>query len=290
MTLMLGTSLLVAGSILTHVGSGFFGQSGDGGPATSAKMQYPQGLAIDPSTGDLYITDSYSNVVRMVAKSTGIITTVAGNRMRGYNGDGMLATSSSLSSALKIAIDPVTSDLYIADKGNSIIRLVTKSTGIISTIAGTGATGYSGDGGLATNASVDAQELAVDSNTGNLYITSSFTGAIRMITKSTGIITTIAGPGRYPYSNSGDGGPATSASFYSPSGIAVAAVTGDVYVADSYNDVIRMITKSTGIVTTIAGTLASGYSGDGGPATSAMLRRYQRPASGRPRSEFASPV
>ena len=88
-----------AGSILTHVGSGSYGYSGDGGPATSAKMRYLQGIAVDPSTGDLYIADKYNFVIRMVAKSTGIITTVAGNGLSGYNGDGMLATSSRLSSS-----------------------------------------------------------------------------------------------------------------------------------------------------------------------------------------------
>ena len=264
--------LSAAGSVLTHVGNGFNGYSGDDGPATSAKMRSPQGMAIHSSTGDLYISDRHNNLVRMVSKSTGIITTVVGNGLYGYNGDGMLATSSRLSYPTDVATDPVTGDLYIADSYNSIIRLLTKSTGIISTIAGTGAMGYSGDGGLAVEATLSYPEgIDVDPSTGNLYIADTFNNVIRMITKSTGIITTIAGLRLLGYD--GDGGPATLASLYSPSGIAVAAVTGDVYVADTGNSMIRMITKSTGIVTTIAGTGASGYSGDGGPATSATLRR-----------------
>ena len=135
-----------AGSILTYVGDGA-GYSGDGGPATLAAMQYPQGMAIDPSTGDLYIADWDNNVVRMVTKSTGIITTVAGNGMPGYSGDGMLATSSRLFCPTYVAIDPFAGDLYIADSLNYIIRVVTKSTGVISTIAGNGFSGDSGDGG-----------------------------------------------------------------------------------------------------------------------------------------------
>ena len=230
-------------------------------------MYNPKGTAIDPSTGDLYIATAY--LVRMVAKSTGIVTTVAGNGLSGYNGDGMLATSSRLSYLRDIAIDPITGDLYIADNDNYIIRLVTKSTGIISTIAGTGYPGYSGDGGPATNATLTADRLAVDPSNGNLYITDRNNNVIRMITKRTGIITTIAGTGAHGYS--GDGGLATSASLKSPEGIVVDAVTGNIYIADSGNNVIRLTAKSTGIITTIVGTGTRGYSGDGGPATSAML-------------------
>ena len=262
----LGTPLPAIGSILTYGGTGIEGYSGDGGPALSATMSYPQGMTIDPSTGDLYIADN--NVIRMVAKSTGIITTVAGNGVQRYDENGMLVTSSRLSDPGGVAINPVTGDLYITDTENYIIRLVTKSTGIISTIAGTGYSGYSGDGGSATEATFSHPfGIEVDPSTGNLYISDTFNNAIRMIAKSTGIITTIAGIGRQDYS--GDGGLATSASLYYPRGMAIAAVTGDLYIADSYNSAIRMITKSTGIITTVAGT-GNGFRG--GPATPAMLR------------------
>ena len=262
----LGTPLPAIGSILTYGGTGIEGYSGDGGPALSATMSYPQGMTIDPSTGDLYIADI--SMIRMVAKSTGIITTVAGNGLYGYIGDGMLATSSRLSEPRDVAIDPVSGDLYIADTENYIIRLVTKSTGVISTIAGTGYSGYSGDGGSATNATLSSLEgIEVDPSTGNLYIADSGNDVIRLITKSTGIITTIAGNGTRGYSS--DGGLATVASLSHPKDIAIAAVTGNVYIVDGNR--IRMITKSTGIISTIAGTGTSGYSGDGGLATSAML-------------------
>ena len=259
-----------AGSILTHAGSGIYGYSGDGGPAASAEMRSSQGMAIDPSTGDLYISDITSNVIRMIAKSTGIITTVAGNRVRGYSGDGMLATSSRLSLPRGVAIDPFTGDLYIADTGNSIIRLVTKSTGVISTIAGTGTYGYSGDGGLATEATLSYPEgIDADPRTGNLYIADSSDNAIRMIAKSTGIITTIAGTGTDGYS--GNGGLAIEAMLNDPSAVIFDALSGNIYIADTGNNAIRMIAKSTGIIITIAGTGIRGYSGDGGLATSAML-------------------
>ena len=259
-----------AGAILTHAGNGIDGYSGDGGLATSAKMDFLHGMAIDPSTGDLYICDSSNNVIRMIAKSNGIITTVAGNGVLGYNGDGMLATSSRLSGPTDVAIDPFTGDLYIADTRNYIIRLVTKSTGVISTIAGTGLSGYSGDGGLATEATLSLpQGIDVDPRTGNLYIADTRNSAIRMIAKSTGIITTIAGTGTRGYS--GGGGLATLATLNGPSTVILDALSGNIYIADTGNNAIRMIAKSTGIIITIAGTGIRGYSGDGGLATSAML-------------------
>ena len=212
-------------------------------------MRYLQGIAVDPSTGDLYISED--NLIRMVTKSTSIITTVAGK------------------SLTDVAIDPFTGDLYIADTRNYIVRLVTKSTGLISTIAGTGIFGHSGDGGLATNATLYPTRLAVDPRTRDLYITDSRNHVIRMIAKSTGIITTIAGTSRSGYS--GNGGPATSAKLNRPSDVAIDAVTGNIYICDRGNNVIRMIAKSTGIITTVVGTRRRGYTGDGGPATLAML-------------------
>ena len=233
-------------------------------------MRYPVGMAIDPSTGDLYIADSLNNVIRMVTKSTGIITTVAGNEVRGYDGVGILATSGRLLRPTDVAIDPFTGDLYIADTWNRVIRLVTKSTGVITAVVGTRENCYSGDGGPAINATVSSRlGIDVDPSTGNLYIADSSNNVIRMITKSTGIISTIAGTGTLGYS--GDGGPATSASLGYPRSVTIAAVTGDIYIADTFNDAIRMITKSTGIITTIAGNGTSGYTGDGGLATSAKL-------------------
>jgi trimeric autotransporter adhesin len=247
-------------------GTGSYGYSGDGGQATSAAISYGYGVAVDAS-GNIYIADTNSHCIRMVTKSTGIISTVAGTGYPGYSGDGGQATSAALYSPYGVAVD-ASGNIYIADSANYRIRMVTKSTGIISTVAGTGSSGYSGDGGQATSAALySPRGVAVDAS-GTIYIADTYNNRIRMVTKSTGIISTVAGSGTQGYK--GDGGPATSANLYYPASIAVDAL-GNIYIADQYNNCIRMVTKSTGIISTVAGTGYSGYSGDGGQATSAAL-------------------
>jgi trimeric autotransporter adhesin len=291
-------------------GTGVSGYSGDGSLATNAAVGMIYGVAFD-GKGNLYMSDSNNYRVRMVANSTGIITTVAGTGVAGNSGDGGLATSAALQSPTGIAVDVLSGDIYIADKQ---IKMVTKSTGIITTVAGAdpsdlayGATGlavdpklqllyilsngrvlvqtrstggveviagqstggYSGDGGLATNANLlKPFSITVDVLTGNIYIADNGNSRVRMITKSTGIITTVAGNGEA--GNSGDGGLATAAALSSPMGMAV-DMQGNVYIADSSSNCLRKVTKSTGIITTVAGTGVNGYSGDGGLATAAQL-------------------
>jgi trimeric autotransporter adhesin len=245
-------------------GTGSSGYSGDGGLATSAALEDPRGVAIDAS-GNIYITGTFIYRIRMVTKSTGIISTVAGTGYYGYSGDGGLATSAALSYVYGVAVD-ASGNIYIAD--DSLIRMVTKSTGIISTVAGGGSSGYFWDGGLATSASLyNLRGVAVDAS-GNIYIADTFTNRIRMVMKSTGIISTVAGNGSYGYS--GDGGLSTSAALKDPYGVAI-DVSSNIYIADTYNRCIRMVTRSTGIISTVAGTGYYGYSGDGGLATSAAL-------------------
>jgi trimeric autotransporter adhesin len=247
-------------------GTDSYGYSGDGGLATSAVLSSPDDIAIDGS-GNIYIADSANNRIRMVTKSTGIISTVAGTGSSGYSGDGGLATSATLNYPRGVAVD-ASGNVYIADTYNNRIRMVTKNTGIISTVAGSGSSGYSGDGGLATSALLyNSRTVAIDAS-GNIYIADSANNRIRMVTRSTGIISTVAGIGSSGYS--GDGGLATSAVLYYPYGVIVDA-SGNVYIADTFNHRIRMVTKSTGIISTVAGTGLSGYSGDGGLATSAGL-------------------
>ena len=160
--------------------------------------------------------------------------------------------------------------MYITDRNKNVIRMITRSTGIITTIAGTVKNGYGGDGGPATSAVLRFPSgVAIDALSGNVYIADSGNHVIRMITKSTGIIATIAGTGKDGYS--GNGGPAALAMLGYPSDVAINAVSGNVYICDPNNNVIRMIAKTTGIITTIAGTRRKGYTGDGGPATLAML-------------------
>ena len=158
--------------------------------------------------------------------------------------------------------------MYIGDCGNHRVRKVTVSTGIITTIAGTGSGSYGGDNGEATSASVyKPMGVAVDSS-GDVYISDNGNHRIRKVTVSTGIITTIAGTGSAGFS--GDNGPATSAALYYPEGIALDSA-GNVYIAVIFNQRVRKVTISTGIITTVAGTGTSSYSGDNGPATSATL-------------------
>ena len=213
--------------------------------------------------GNLYIADGWNHRIRGVSPS-GIISTVAGNGAPWFSGDGGSATSASVCQPTGVAVDAA-GNLYIADYGNHRIRGVSPS-GIISTVAGSGTQGFSGDGGPATSASLNYPgSVAVDA-AGNLYIADSQNDRIRKVSAS-GIISTVAGNGALGFS--GDGGPASSASLLLPGGVAVDAA-GNLYIADSQNDRIRKVSAS-GIISTVAGSGAQGFSGDGGPATSALL-------------------
>ena len=213
-------------------------------------------------SGDLYIAGTSSHCVRKVDGSTGIITTVAGNGAAGYSGDGGPATQASLNGPYDISVNS-SGDIYIGDYQNSRIRRVDGSTGIITTVAGNGSRGYSGDGGLATQATLNKPPYVTLDVSGNLYISDHYNHRIRKIDGSTGIITTVAGNGSNGFS--GDGGPATQASLYYPSGVSVTA-SGDLYISDKNNQRIRKVDGITGTITTVAGDGSQGYSGDGGPA------------------------
>jgi trimeric autotransporter adhesin len=222
------------------------------------------GVAVDTS-GNVYIADTYNNRIRLVTKSTGIITTVAGDGTQGFGGDGGLATSAQFNLPFGVAVD-TSGNIYIADYNNDRVRVVTRGTGIITTVAGDGTDRYSGDGGQATSTGVPTPYLIAVDTSGNIYIADSDNSRVRMVTKSTGIITTVAGDGTRGHK--GDGGLATSAGLYNPHGVAIDA-SGNIYIADSFH--IRMVAKSTGIITTVAGDGTEGYKGDGGQATSASL-------------------
>jgi len=245
------------GIITTIAGTGTAGFAGDGGQATSAQLNIPGGVAVD-AQGNVYIADEDNHRVRKI--SGGIITTVAGNGVAGYSGDGGQATSAQLNFPHGVTVD-AQGNVFIVDTSNNRVRKV--SGGIITTVAGNGVAGFSGDGGQATSAQLNfPRQVAVDAQ-GNLYIADTVNHRVRKVTG--GVITTFAGTGVAGFS--GDGGQATSAQLNFPRGVALDAA-GNLYIADD-NSRIRKV--SGGVITTIAGTGVAGFSGDGGQATSAQL-------------------
>lgn len=294
-----GIITVVAGTIPTGsvTGSGY---SGDNGPATAAKLNQPNGICFDPS-GNLYIADLFNNVIRKVTAIGGqitpscTITTVAGTGTSGFSGDGFSATSANLHGPTSIAAD-ASSNLYIVDAYNYRIRKVTASTGIITTVAGNGTAGYTGDGSAATAAEITPVGIIVDGSN-NLYISDGTNGVIRKVTASTGNISTIAGTGYIcsglsssdpeenlngGYRSSDDGGAATSAELSFPQGMSFDG-SGNLYIADKHNARIRKINTS-GTISTFAGSgtvsyngaatscqVPGGFSGDEGIPTSAKL-------------------
>ena len=254
------------GIIITMAGGGT-NFIGDGSTATNAILLHPRGVAMDTS-GNLYIADDYNNRIRKVW-TNGIITTVAGNGNPGFWGDSGAATNAGLSSPSSVAFDTV-GNLYIADSSNNRIRKV-ETNGIITTVAGNGTAAYFGDGSAAINASLWGPFGVTLDVIGNLYIADLYSNRIRKV-GTNGIITTIAGNGNGAPNfgaYSGDGGTATNAGLYWPTGVAIDAA-GNLYIADEYNNRIRKV-GTNGIIATVAGNGGYGFSGDGGVATNASL-------------------
>ncbi len=249
-------------TILTFAGNGTVGFAGDNGLATAAMLNHPRGMAVDKA-GNIYLADLDNSRVRKISVS-GIITTVAGNGTAGYSGDGGAAVNAMLNGPQAVAIDPA-GNLIIGDTQNRRIRRVDTS-GTITTIAGTGTEGYSGDGGLATQAMLhQVVDLAVDTG-GTIYFADSTGHRVRRITPD-GIISTVAGDGTGGYS--GDGGFSYSAQLNFPVSVAVDS-SDQLYIADGNNFRIRKV-NTAAIISTVAGSGQGGFSGDGGPATSAMI-------------------
>lgn len=247
--------------ISTVAGTGVPGFSGDGGPAAGASLWGPSDVAVDAS-GNIFIADTLNSRVRKI-DATGIITTVAGNGGLGSDGDGGPATSASLFFPISIALSP-SGALFITDESSRVRKVDGK--GIITTAAGNGCRGFTGDGGLAINACLgEASTVAVDS-AGNLLIGDGEANRIRMVDKA-GVIRTIAGNGEFGFG--GDGGPASEALFFLPTA-AIANNAGNLLVADNGNHRIRRV-DTAGTITTLAGIGGFNFSGVGGAAVFGTL-------------------
>ena len=255
-----------SGIISTIAGTGVAGYSGDGGAATAAKLNHPNLITLDVA-GNIYFGDEYNYVIRKIS-TTGVISRAAGNGTYGYSGDGGPATNAKLGNAVGVTVAP-SGDLMIADYANQRVRMVNISSGIITTVAGTGIAGFTGDGGSATAARIYQPVCVTFDAAGNYYIVDQLNNRIRKVTPA-GIITTVVGSGS-TFGYSGDGNPATNAVLHYPAE-AIFDSYGNLYIADSYNNVIRKVNTS-GIISTFAGTGVYGFGGDGGPAISALFRQ-----------------
>ena len=254
------------GKIQTAIGNGYSSYAGDGGLATNAQLQSPSAVFAD-TLGNLYIADQYNNAIREVVASTGKIKNIAGNGNQGYTGDGGLSTAAALDMPTGVYAD-AQGDVFIADTQNNVIRKVTAATGKITTVAGNGTAGYSGDGGPAASAQLGGPAAVSVDRYGNLFIADSDNNAIREVSAATGKIATVAGNGSWGYT--GDSGPATSAQLMNPTALYVDA-SGNIYIADTDNNVIREVTVADKKIKTVAGNGTAGFSDDGTLATSANL-------------------
>jgi len=248
-------------AISTIAGSGTSGFGGDGGSPLSAQLSNPTGVALDTS-GNLYVADQGNNRIRKITSGTSpAISTVAGNGTSGFSGDGGAPGAATLAGPAGVAADS-SGNLYVADQGNNRIRKITFGTSpVINTVAGNGTAGFSGDGGSASAAQLAGPAGVAVDGSGNLYIADQNNNRVREVTAGgSPTIATVAGNGIA--GSGGDGGAATAASLWSPSGIGLDG-SGNVYIADTQNYRIRLVAKSSGVITTVAGNGSAGFSGDG---------------------------
>jgi sugar lactone lactonase YvrE len=250
-------------AIFTVAGGGDHGFKGDGKPATSALLNGPAGIAVAPD-GAILVADTINQRIRRIDPATQVVRTIAGNGKRGFGGDGGPATAATLQDPTALAVGRDGS-VFIADTDNNRVRVV-RPNGTIATVAGAADQGFSGDGGPATSAQLNAPAgLAIDA-AGRLFVSDTGNNRVRVIEPS-GTIVTLAGDGRR--GAAGDGGPAPAAQLSGPAGLAVAS-DGSLLIADAGNNRVRRIALS-GLISTVAGTGGGGSAGDGGRATSAEL-------------------
>lgn len=244
--------------------SGRFG--GDGGPATKAMLHCPGAVAVD-RRGNLYIADTMNHRVRKVDAATGVISTIAGTGQRRYSGDGGLATKAALNEPVALAVDD-RGNLYIADQSNNRVRRVDLNTGLITTVAGTGEMGYTGDGMPAVAAGLSGPSGLAIGPDGDLYIADTFSGRIRRVELTTGLISTVAGDGgEYRFSGRAE---ELSTSLSRPHAIAMDR-DGNLFVTDSDSHLIRRWDRKKKIITRLAGSGRAEFGGDGGDPLNGSL-------------------
>jgi sugar lactone lactonase YvrE len=253
--------------ITTAVGTGEAGFGGDGGPVQGALLNGPFDVGFDGG-GNLFFSDTFNHRIRRVDAGTGLITTCAGCGERGYAGDGGPAAEGRFNEPYGIAVDRG-GNIFIADRHNHCVRRVDTASGVVTTLAGIQAAGYSGDGGPASLAGmVEPNGLAFDPENRWLYIADVADNRVRLVDLASETISTFAGTGEPEHS--GDGGPATAAGIHGARAVKVAA-DGTVYILERQGSTLRAVDPRTGIIATIAGTGARSYSGDGGPALMATF-------------------
>ena len=250
---------------ITTVAGGGTTAPGDGGPAIGAVLMCPMGVALDGSA-NLYIADVCDNRVREVDAVTGTITTFAGDGNPGFSGDNGPATSAHLDQPSGVAVDAA-GNVFIADQGNRRVREVHTGTHVITTLAGNGSTGLTGDGGPATSAGIGTPSDVVIDGGGRVFISDMGNGVVRAVEAGTGIISTFAGGGSQGL---GDGGPATQAELNDPAALALDP-DDNLLISEGLNHRVRRVNAATGTISTIAGNGHQGEAGDGGPATAASL-------------------
>jgi len=256
-----------AADIKTIAGTGKAGHTGDGGPAIAAELNNPYGLTIGPD-GALYICEVDNNVIRRLDLKTGTLSTVAGNGQKGYAGDGGPALAAALNQPYEIVFDG-SGNMFFAEMPNHVVRRVDAKTRTISTLAGTGAAGFSGDGGPASKAQLrQPHSIAIDPSGASLYIADIGNHRIRRVDLKTGVIDTFAGTGEGK--PTADGASLDGSPLNGPRAMAFDS-HGDMYLVLREGNAVYRIDMRGRIIHHIAGTGANGYSGDGGPALEARL-------------------